>query len=384
MSRVAKARSSGPSWATSRPRSSGPATPTSTCSSSRPAQPGDEFADVANARSEEARDARRRRVRGRSSTGRRSGSVATSKASRAVVGGNRAARGGGDRAAPGPALRRPTIRCAPRASRQLADRFVADLTQRPCGMIKIGAGYHALKPFEEKAFEAAAAAHARVGAPVCVHTEHGTMGLGLVERLDALGVPPAQGRPGAPRPEPRRRREHAETAATGAWLQLDGPGRTKYWPDSTILALIADLAERGHADRLLLGGDTGRRSMHARIRRRAGPRLPLRPLQAAARARARRGALATQIFVAEPGARVRVRPRAAKRRDVPAACPSAHLVDASPFVPCPWAGGGWWVGACPTDCRRATRTGARLRPCSGASRTPPSARSARGRSPARR
>jgi phosphotriesterase-related protein len=55
--------------------------------------------------------------------------------------------------------------------------------------------------------------------------------------------------------------EHAETAATGAWLQLDGPGRTKYWPDSTILGLISELAERGHADRLLLGGDTGRRSM---------------------------------------------------------------------------------------------------------------------------
>ncbi|HLM35141.1 MAG TPA: hypothetical protein VK278_05115, partial [Gaiellaceae bacterium] len=54
--------------------------------------------------------------------------------------------------------------------------------------------------------------------------------------------------------------EHAETAAAGAWLQLDGPGRTKYWPDSTILALIGDLAERGHAGRLLLGGDTGRAS----------------------------------------------------------------------------------------------------------------------------
>jgi predicted metal-dependent phosphotriesterase family hydrolase len=65
--------------------------------------------------------------------------------------------------------------------------------------------------------------------------------------------------------------EHAETAAAGAWLQLDGPGRTKYWPDSTILSLIADLAERGHADRMLLGGDTGRRSMLAVIRR--GPGL---------------------------------------------------------------------------------------------------------------
>jgi phosphotriesterase-related protein len=85
------------------------------------------------------------------------------------------------------------------------------------------------------------------------------LGLALVERLGALGVPPGwvvlahlDRNPDAG--------EHAETATAGAWLQLDGPGRTKYWPDSTILQLIADLAERGHADRLLLGGDTGRAS----------------------------------------------------------------------------------------------------------------------------
>jgi phosphotriesterase-related protein len=114
-------------------------------------------------------------------------------------------------------------------------------------------------PFEATAFEAGAAAHARTGAPLCVHTEHGTMGLALVERLGALGVPAGSvvlahldRNPDAG--------EHAETAAAGAWLQLDGPGRTKYWPDSTILELIADLAERGHAGRILLGGDTGRAS----------------------------------------------------------------------------------------------------------------------------
>ena len=139
----------------------------------------------------------------------------------------------------------------------LTVQFVADLER--CGVIKLGASYHRVKPFEAKAFEAGAAAHADTGAPVCVHTEHGTMGLALVERLQALGVDPESvvlahldRNPDAG--------EHAETAAAGAWLQLDGPGRTKYWPDSTILALIAELAERGFAGRLLLGGDTGRRS----------------------------------------------------------------------------------------------------------------------------
>jgi 5-phospho-D-xylono-1,4-lactonase len=140
----------------------------------------------------------------------------------------------------------------------LADRFVGDLDR--CGIIKVGAGYHAVTPFEARAFAAAAAAHARVGAPVCVHTEHGTMGGALVARVGDLGVP-AESVILAHVDRNPDAGEHAETAAMGAWLQLDGPGRTKYWPDSTILALIAELAERGHADRLLLGGDTGRRSM---------------------------------------------------------------------------------------------------------------------------
>jgi phosphotriesterase-related protein len=148
----------------------------------------------------------------------------------------------------------------------LAARIAAEIasgmdgTDIRAGVIKVGASYHHLTRFESTAFEAAARAHASTGAPVCVHTQHGTMGLELVERLGSLGVAPERvvlahlDR----NPDPG---EHAETAAAGAWLQLDGPGRTKYHPDSTILALIAELAERGHAGRLLLGGDTGRRSM---------------------------------------------------------------------------------------------------------------------------
>jgi 5-phospho-D-xylono-1,4-lactonase len=141
----------------------------------------------------------------------------------------------------------------------LAEQFVAELRGR-CGVIKAGASYHHLTPFEEKVFESAAAAHVLTGAPVCVHTQHGTMGLELVERLDTLGVPPSSVILAHVDRNPDAA-EHAETAATGATLQLDGPGRAKYWPDSTILRLIADLAELGHGERLLVGGDTGRRGM---------------------------------------------------------------------------------------------------------------------------
>jgi len=141
----------------------------------------------------------------------------------------------------------------------LAERFVEELSGR-CGIVKVGASYHHLTPFEATAFDAAAAAHVRTGAPVCVHTQHGTMGLAIVQRLSALGVAPTSVVLAHVDRNPDAG-EHAETAATGAALQLDGPGRTKYWPDSTILRLIADLADAGHADRLLLGGDTGRRNM---------------------------------------------------------------------------------------------------------------------------
>ncbi|MDQ3777293.1 MAG: aryldialkylphosphatase [Actinomycetota bacterium] len=178
----------------------------------------------------------------------------------------------------------------------LAARFVADLER--CGIIKVGAGYHAVAPFEAKAFAAAAIAHGQAGAPVCVHTEHGTMGLALVERLGRHGVP-------AERvilahvdrnPDPA---EHAETAATGAWLQLDGPGRTKYWPDSAILGLIADLAGRGYADRLLIGGDTGRRSMLRAFG--GGPGMDYVFARFKPRLERELGqALSEQIFVANP------------------------------------------------------------------------------------
>jgi 5-phospho-D-xylono-1,4-lactonase len=187
----------------------------------------------------------------------------------------------------------------------LADRFVADLER--CGIIKVGASYHHLTPFEAKAFAAAAAAHERAGAPVCVHTEHGTMGLVIVERLQELGVPAASvvlahlDR----NPDPG---EHAETAATGAWLQLDGPGRTKYWPDSTILALIAELAERGHAGRLLLGGDTGRRSMMRAYG--GGPGLDYLFARFKPRlARELGSELSEQIFIANPARAFAFMPR---------------------------------------------------------------------------
>lgn len=187
-----------------------------------------------------------------------------------------------------------------------AERFIADLRER-CGIIKAGAGYHHLTPFEEETLDAAAAAHAATGAPVCVHTEHGTMGLALVERLSGLGVAPGSvvlahldRNPDAG--------EHSETAASGAWLQLDGPGRTRYWPDSTILRLIAELAERGYASQLLVGGDTGRASMMRAYG--GGPGLDYVFARFKPRLERELGTdLSEQIFVANPARAFAFEPR---------------------------------------------------------------------------
>src|SRR5712691_6773585 len=73
-----------------------------------------------------------------------------------------------------------------RRERGLADLFVRELTAGDvrAGVIKCGAGYHRATAFERTVLEAAAAAHAQTGAPVCVHTEQGTLGPELLELLD--------------------------------------------------------------------------------------------------------------------------------------------------------------------------------------------------------
>lgn len=53
---------------------------------------------------------------------------------------------------------------------------------------------------------------------------------------------------------------HAELAAASAYLGYDGMARTKYWPDSAILDCLLQIASRGGAERILIGGDVARRS----------------------------------------------------------------------------------------------------------------------------
>jgi phosphotriesterase-related protein len=53
---------------------------------------------------------------------------------------------------------------------------------------------------------------------------------------------------------------HSELAQAGAFLEYDGPGRVKYFPESTLITLIRGMFDAGLGGNVLLGGDTAWRS----------------------------------------------------------------------------------------------------------------------------
>jgi phosphotriesterase-related protein len=102
-------------------------------------------------------------------------------------------------------------------------------------------------------FKAAAAAHQATGAAIAVHLEGGTHPLGVLAALD--GVPASSVILGHLNRFPDLG-PHREAAEAGAFLGFDGPSRAHHATDWRLFGCLAALVEAGHADRILLGGDT--------------------------------------------------------------------------------------------------------------------------------
>jgi 5-phospho-D-xylono-1,4-lactonase len=138
------------------------------------------------------------------------------------------------------------------------DDPAAPLDAARAGAIKAGASYHHISPAEGRRLEAIGIASRRTGAAILVHCEIGTAAHEIVDRLESHGVAPDRialahlDR----NPDPEL---HAEIAGRGVTLEYDTAGRTKYHADTVVLDLVAALLEAGHGDRLMLGGDLGRR-----------------------------------------------------------------------------------------------------------------------------
>ncbi|MCC9305531.1 phosphotriesterase [Kitasatospora sp. RB6PN24] len=144
----------------------------------------------------------------------------------------------------------------------LAELFITELTQGigtdgpRAGMIKVAGGFHGLDEHARRTMAAAAAAHHVTGAPIGVHHELGTAATEVLDLLcGQLEVPPSSVLLGHLNRFPDER-IHRELARSGAFLAFDGPSRANAATDWRLLDVLVALAEAGHAEQLLLGGDT--------------------------------------------------------------------------------------------------------------------------------
>jgi phosphotriesterase-related protein len=141
---------------------------------------------------------------------------------------------------------------------ELADLFVRELSQSPvrAGLIKVAGAFHRLDEHARRTMAAAASAHHATGAPIGVHLEGGTAAAETLQFLCAdHGVPADRVILGhlLRYPDPA---VHRGIAEAGAYLAFDGPSRAHHFADHRLLECVAALADAGHTDRVLIGGDT--------------------------------------------------------------------------------------------------------------------------------
>lgn len=139
----------------------------------------------------------------------------------------------------------------------------ADGGEGKAGFIKIGAFYNMIHPLEEKTMIAAAIAQKKCSAPIWGHTEAGTMGMEILDILEKQNVDLTTVALGH---LDRNADEYyfLKLADRGIYVQFDGPGKVKYYPDSVRVSLIKSLINHGHINQILISGDMGRASyLHA-------------------------------------------------------------------------------------------------------------------------
>ncbi|WP_394981335.1 phosphotriesterase family protein [Candidatus Allofournierella excrementavium] len=154
---------------------------------------------------------------------------------------------------------------AEKTTEQIADMLARDVEEggdggtAKAGFIKIGTYYNMIHPLEEKTAVAAVIAQKRTGAPIWGHTEAGTMGMEVLDILQREGADFSHVCLGH---LDRNADEYylLKLADRGIYIQFDGPGKVKYYPDSVRVALIKSIIAHGYIDQLLISGDMGRAS----------------------------------------------------------------------------------------------------------------------------
>lgn len=124
---------------------------------------------------------------------------------------------------------------------------------------EIGSSVGVITDLEEKVFIAAAHAHNETGRPISTHTSFSTMGLEQLALLRQQGVDLSRVVIG-----------HCDLKDNlddilrmidaGAYVQFDTIGKNNYYPDSSRVAMLAELRQRGLLNRVMLSMDITRRS----------------------------------------------------------------------------------------------------------------------------
>ena len=134
-------------------------------------------------------------------------------------------------------------------------------TNYKAGQVKFGTWYNSISPLEEKTIRAVARAHKITKAPIHSHTEAGTMALEQIEILESEGIDIGNVSFG----HMDRNLDiyyYEEILSKGAYLSFDGIGKIKYAPESARINTILELCKRGYSDKILISGDTARKSYY--------------------------------------------------------------------------------------------------------------------------
>ncbi|VTR76096.1 phosphotriesterase family protein [Cellulomonas hominis] len=140
-------------------------------------------------------------------------------------------------------------------SEHLTDWFVRDITERRCGLVKVGTGPGSLSDDERESLLAAAHASVLTGAPIAVHLEGGAGAERVLRILGEEGVAAHKVVLGHLGRNPDLQ-ELLETASSGAWLCLDSPAPSYGTTTQGLRAQVELLASEGYAGQILLGADT--------------------------------------------------------------------------------------------------------------------------------
>ena len=134
-----------------------------------------------------------------------------------------------------------------------------DGTEARAGIAKLGTSEGVVLPVEERIARAVGRVQAETGCPVLTHTTRGTVAPEQLDLLEAAGADLS-----------KVALSHMdqnldlllldELCSRGAYVCFDGVSKAKYAPDEARIEMLLRLVDAGHAERLLVSGDMGRRS----------------------------------------------------------------------------------------------------------------------------